>query len=127
MRPGKKPIPRPWLRTPLWLVLAAVLSCDVDAAHRTPRPLPDAGTMPAPEPATGPVAPPAPAADCAGAQPWRGGEPYKDGTRVTHGTPAHVYECKPWPFSGWCPMAAYEPGKTDTPWSDAWIDLGACP
>ena len=37
------------------------------------------------------------------------------------------YECKPWPYSGWCNAApaAYAPG-TGTNWSDAWILKGVC-
>ncbi|MBI3883141.1 MAG: T9SS type A sorting domain-containing protein [Sphingobacteriales bacterium] len=37
------------------------------------------------------------------------------------------YQCKPWPYSGWCSIApsAYAPG-TGTNWSDAWILLGDC-
>jgi hypothetical protein len=37
------------------------------------------------------------------------------------------YECKPWPYSGWCNGAAwaYAPG-TGLYWQDAWIALGAC-
>ncbi len=37
------------------------------------------------------------------------------------------YECRPWPYSGWCNAAAvaYAPG-TGTNWSDAWILKGSC-
>jgi chitinase len=37
------------------------------------------------------------------------------------------YECKPYPYSGWCNGAAwaYAPG-TGTYWSDAWILKGSC-
>jgi hypothetical protein len=37
------------------------------------------------------------------------------------------YECKPWPYSGWCNGAAwaYAPG-TGTYWTDAWILKGSC-
>ncbi len=37
------------------------------------------------------------------------------------------YECKPWPYSGWCSGAAwaYAPG-TGSYWQDAWIELGTC-
>jgi hypothetical protein len=40
----------------------------------------------------------------------------------------HSYQCKPYPYSGWCNGAAwaYAPG-TGTYWTDAWIDNGACP
>ena len=36
------------------------------------------------------------------------------------------YQCKPYPFSGWCGIAgAYEPG-VGSAWQDAWTALGAC-
>jgi len=38
-----------------------------------------------------------------------------------------LYECKPYPYSGWCNGAAwaYAPG-TGTYWNDAWILKGSC-
>ncbi|MDF2455233.1 MAG: C-terminal target protein [Cytophagaceae bacterium] len=38
-----------------------------------------------------------------------------------------LYECKPWPYSGWCNGAswAYEPGVGSN-WQDAWVERGAC-
>ncbi|MDF2454853.1 MAG: Chondroitin lyase [Cytophagaceae bacterium] len=37
------------------------------------------------------------------------------------------YQCKPWPYSGWCNGAAwaYTPG-TGAYWQDAWTSLGSC-
>jgi chitinase len=37
------------------------------------------------------------------------------------------YECKPWPYSGWCngSSSAYAPG-TGSHWGDAWILKGSC-
>jgi len=37
------------------------------------------------------------------------------------------YQCKPWPYSGWCNVApsAYAPG-TGTNWTDAWVLIGSC-
>ncbi len=37
------------------------------------------------------------------------------------------YECKPYPFTGWCNGAAwaYAPG-TVRYWQDAWILVGSC-
>jgi len=37
------------------------------------------------------------------------------------------YQCKPWPYSGWCSIApsAYAPG-TGTNWTDAWTLVGSC-
>ncbi|MBK5071540.1 lysozyme [Budviciaceae bacterium CWB-B4] len=45
---------------------------------------------------------------------------YKAGTRVL-GKDGSIYECKPYPYSGWCSQAAwaYEPGK-GVNWKDAW-------
>ncbi len=39
----------------------------------------------------------------------------------------NIYECKPWPFTGWCngSAAAYAPG-TGTNWEDAWTLVGEC-
>ncbi len=37
------------------------------------------------------------------------------------------YECKPWPYSGWCNGAAWAYGAgTGMYWQDAWILLGSC-
>jgi chitodextrinase len=37
-----------------------------------------------------------------------------------------AYECKPFPYSGWCGMGGgYEPGVGSV-WQDAWIELGPC-
>jgi hypothetical protein len=40
----------------------------------------------------------------------------------------NIYECKPYPYSGWCNGAAwaYAPG-TGTYWTDAWTLISACP
>ena len=50
---------------------------------------------------------------------YKAGTPYKAGDVVSNG--GKLYECKPWPYSGWCGQAAfaYEPGKGFA-WSDAW-------
>jgi N-acetylglucosamine-binding protein A len=50
---------------------------------------------------------------------------YKAGTRVLQPENGAVYECKPWPQSGYCvqwsPSASqFEPG-TGRNWQDAWI------
>lgn len=47
---------------------------------------------------------------------------YQAGDRVSHA--GGNYECKPWPYSGWCGGASshYAPG-TGSAWSDAWIKL----
>lgn len=46
---------------------------------------------------------------------------YKAGTRVK-GKDGNIYECKPFPYAGWCKGAAwaYAPGE-GLNWSDAWI------
>ena len=71
--------------------------------------------------------PPPPPVACGEIMPWMAGGPYKEGERVAAGNPTHIFECRPWPNSGWCPMDAYEPAKPDGPWADAWTDTGVCP
>jgi hypothetical protein len=70
---------------------------------------------------------PPPSSGCTGVAEWMSGVAYKEGDLVTHGTMKHKYQCRPWPNSGWCPIDAYEPGKINGFWPDAWNDLGACP
>jgi hypothetical protein len=50
---------------------------------------------------------------------------YVAGSRVKNA--GSQYECKPYPFTGWCNGAAwaYAPG-TGTYWSDAWTLIGTC-
>ena len=50
---------------------------------------------------------------------------YKAGDRIK-GTDGKTYECKPYPFTGWCNQApsVYAPG-TGTSWSDAWTVVGS--
>lgn len=50
---------------------------------------------------------------------------YKGGTKVLQNKNGKVYECKPFPYEGWCRQwssnaTAYEPG-VGAHWSDAWI------
>jgi hypothetical protein len=49
---------------------------------------------------------------------------YVGGARVSNR--GKIYECKPYPHSGWCGIgAAYEPG-VGSAWRDAWIEIGPC-
>ncbi len=50
---------------------------------------------------------------------------YAAGSKVKHG--GKRYECKEFPYSGWCNGAAwaYAPG-TGAYWADAWYDRGSC-
>jgi hypothetical protein len=50
---------------------------------------------------------------------------YVDGSKVQNA--GSKYECKPYPYSGWCNGAAwaYAPG-TGAYWQDAWTSLGLC-
>jgi hypothetical protein len=49
---------------------------------------------------------------------------YSGGDRVLNA--GALYECKPFPYSGWCGLGgAYEPG-VGTHWSDAWVLIGRC-
>ncbi|QHG67479.1 N-acetylglucosamine-binding protein GbpA [Pseudomonas putida] len=50
---------------------------------------------------------------------------YKEGTRVLQPKTGEVFECKPFPFEGWCKSYSasanhYEPGVGSN-WQDAWI------
>ena len=52
---------------------------------------------------------------------WELGKNYVEGERVTN--LGENYECKEFPYSGWCGVAeAYKPGEGDA-WQDAWIKL----
>ncbi|MGR5063222.1 glycoside hydrolase family 19 protein [Photobacterium sp. DNB22_13_2] len=52
---------------------------------------------------------------------WVLGENYVEGDRVTN--LGENYECKEFPYSGWCGVAeVYKPGE-GTSWKDAWIKL----
>jgi hypothetical protein len=50
---------------------------------------------------------------------------YVDGSQVQN--VGNIYQCKPYPYSGWCNGAAwaYAPG-TGTYWTDAWTLVSAC-
>jgi len=48
---------------------------------------------------------------------------YVDGSQVQN--VGNYYQCKPYPYTGWCNISAYEPGTTAY-WQDAWILLGSC-
>jgi len=64
------------------------------------------------------------ASDCSAISDWTLGKQYPGGSRVESG--GNIYECKPWPFSGWCGIgSAYEPG-VGIAWQDAWTLVGPC-
>ena len=46
----------------------------------------------------------------------------EEGDKVTVGS--IVYQCRPWPNSGWCKMDQYEPGGVNS--NEAWTILGYC-
>jgi chitinase len=48
---------------------------------------------------------------------------YVDGSQVQN--VGNYYQCKPYPYTGWCNNPAYAPGTT-TYWPDAWTLLGSC-
>ncbi|MDA9556581.1 DUF5011 domain-containing protein [Vibrio sp.] len=52
---------------------------------------------------------------------YQAGTAYEAGDRVV-AVDGNAYECKPWPYSGWCSSASYEPAVSDY-WGDAWIRL----
>jgi hypothetical protein len=63
-----------------------------------------------------------PASDCGTLPQWQVGS-YEGGDHVRHGSTE--YECKPYPYSGWCGQLGYEPGVAPS-WPDAWILIGPC-
>jgi chitinase len=62
---------------------------------------------------------------CSGIAPYVENGGYAAGSMVQN--QGSQYECKPYPYSGWCNGAAwaYAPG-TGTYWQDAWILKGSC-
>ncbi len=62
---------------------------------------------------------------CSGIAQYAENNGYVTGSKVKNG--GKRYECKEWPYSGWCNGAswAYAPG-IGAYWSDAWYDRGAC-
>ncbi|MDF2455193.1 MAG: type sorting protein, partial [Cytophagaceae bacterium] len=62
---------------------------------------------------------------CSGIGSYTENNGYVTGSVVKHG--GKRYECKEWPYSGWCNGAAwaYAPGS-GAYWSDAWYDRGSC-
>ncbi|MCX2789041.1 immunoglobulin-like domain-containing protein [Vibrio sp. Sgm 5] len=53
--------------------------------------------------------------------PYESGKTYETGDIVT-GSDGNLYQCKPWPYTGWCSNPSYAPGET-VYWSDAWDKL----
>ena len=53
--------------------------------------------------------------------PYESGKTYEAGDIVT-GSDGNLYQCKPWPYTGWCSNSSYAPGET-VYWSDAWDKL----
>ncbi|WP_119395910.1 glycosyl hydrolase family 18 protein [Salinibius halmophilus] len=56
------------------------------------------------------------------AQPWQQDYNYQGG-EVVENQDAR-YECKPFPYNGWCGLSAYEPG-VGFAWTDAWTLVGS--
>jgi GH18 family chitinase len=49
---------------------------------------------------------------------------YGDGSQVIND--GKIYQCRPWPYSGWCSIGGnYTPGS-GTHWQDAWTFIGTC-
>jgi hypothetical protein len=66
------------------------------------------------------------ASTCNNLPAWREGVQYAEGADVTHMIPRRRFECRPWPYTPWCALPVYEPGRTRH-WPEAWIDRGQCP
>ena len=62
---------------------------------------------------------------CSGVAQYVENNGYVAGSKVQSG--GVIYQCKPYPYTGWCNGAAwaYGPG-TGTAWTDAWIQMGTC-
>ncbi|MDB5271825.1 MAG: hypothetical protein JWO58_192 [Chitinophagaceae bacterium] len=62
---------------------------------------------------------------CTGIAAYKENNGYVAGSKVTN--VGEQYECKEYPYSGWCNGAAwaYAPG-TGSYWTDAWYDRGSC-
>ncbi len=62
---------------------------------------------------------------CSGLTPYKENSGYVPGSIVQNG--GVIYQCKPFPYSGWCNGAAwaYGPGN-GTAWTDAWMQTGTC-
>ncbi len=62
---------------------------------------------------------------CSGIAQYTENGGYNPGSKVQNA--GKQYECRPWPYSGWCNGAAwaYGPG-TGTYWTDAWTLVGSC-
>lgn len=58
---------------------------------------------------------------CADIDDWVGSG-YEAGSQVQHN--GRKYQCKEWPYDGWCNQGGYEPGGPNS--DDCWIDLGSC-
>lgn len=52
--------------------------------------------------------------------------PYNAADRVFSLRDLRVFQCRPWPNSGWCSIGAYEPDGPLGFWPDAWTPLGYC-
>lgn len=54
----------------------------------------------------------------------QGRDQYTGGTKVLQPKDGKIYECKPWPYEGWCGSTSdfYEPGKGIF-WSEAWTEV----
>jgi hypothetical protein len=103
-------------------------STDGGVSTPTPPPVADAGAPDVTPAPADPTLSSMPASDCAKTSAWLPDSgPYLGGEKVTHGTPKHKFECRPWPYAPWCEQIEYEPGKAGIPWIDAWIDRGICP
>ncbi len=63
---------------------------------------------------------------CAGVAAYMEGKVYTGGERAQNG--GRLYQCRPFPNSGWCGLSAngaYAPG-TGFAWMDAWTLVGPC-
>lgn len=94
------------------------------AAKPTPAPAPVAKPTPAPvttAPAAKPTSAPATSSSAYQFVYPNNIKEYKAGTKVL-GSDGKVYQCKPFPYSGWCAVNAHQyTPATGSNWQDAWI------
>ena len=60
---------------------------------------------------------------CSGLSGWQQIS-YSAGALITEG--GRKYECKPYPYTGWCGGGTNYKPTSGFAWQDAWNDLGAC-
>lgn len=61
--------------------------------------------------------------DCSTLSSWQV-KSYAAGDQVTEG--GNIYECKAYPYNGWCGLSTSYKPESGFAWADAWTKIGAC-